>query len=270
MYQMFSMFLILHPMSKIIILFVLGLIVGSFLNVVIYRLPLQEYQNENEIIFKLFFPNSFCRNCKSTITWYKNIPIISYLLLKGKCTKCNMKISLIYPIVELLTGILFVLCGLLTNDLFILFGYLIFTSFLIALAFIDAIHFILPDELTLGLLWVSLLLNLDGDFSISIKFAIIGAVSGYLILWSIYWLYFFFTKKEGIGYGDFKLFAGILAFLGIYFLPLVLFVASIFGIIYFFILKALKKVDYNSPIPLGLFLSIAAYLSLFLKYYYLY
>lgn len=269
MYQTFSIYLSLYPISKTIILFFLGLIIGSFLNVVIYRLPHADYQSDNEIIFKLFLPNSFCRGCKTTIIWYKNIPIISYLFLKGKCSNCNMKISLMYPLVELLTGVLFALCALLTSDLFTLLGYLVFTSFLIALALIDTMHFILPDELTLGLLWISLLLNLNGDFSFSVKFSIIGAVCGYLLLWAVYWLYFAFTRKEGIGYGDFKLFAAILAFLGIHFLPLVLLIASMLGIVYFFILKFLKKVNYNSPLPLGLFLSIAGYLTLFLKNYYL-
>jgi leader peptidase (prepilin peptidase)/N-methyltransferase len=274
-----------------IILFVLGLIIGSFINVVIYRLPIilqrkwhnncVEFLNEcncpklnNEL--NLLFPNSFCVKCKEKIPFWANIPLLSYFILQGKCIACKQRISLRYPLVELITAILFTGAGYLTNDTIMLPGYLIFISFLLCLFFIDFDTQILPDELTLPLLWLGLLFNLHGLFATSLFNAVLGAALGYSLFWFIYWLFKLITHKEGMGYGDFKFFAALLAWIGYQGLIPVLLFSSILGIAYFFILRLyyiIRRIDHLSilqqQIPYGPFLAIAAILFIVSKGYFI-
>lgn len=260
-----------------------GLCVGSFLNVVIYRLPqilenewradCQEYFKdflkpeafkESDAVFSLSFPRSFCPSCGHKISAIENIPVISFLFLKGKCKACGKKISWRYPVIELLTGILSAFAIFTLGATLQGCAALILLWVLIALTFIDFDHQLLPDSLTLPLLWIGLLINLcPNEGFIDIQQAVIGAVAGYLSLWSIYWLFKILTHKEGMGYGDFKLLAALGAWFGWkMLLPIVLFasaVGAIVGIILIFAAKHGK----NVPIPFGPYLAGGGLLALF-------
>lgn len=254
---------------------VLGLMVGSFLNVVIHRLPkmmesewhrncleLQGKEAESMPKYTLVSPRSACPACGHKITALENIPIISYLFLGGKCSTCKAPISMRYPLVEALTG---VLIGFVSWK----FGYSsaavaawVFTFALIALTFIDFDTQLLPDDITLPLLWLGLLYNLNGGFT-DIQSAVIGAVAGYLILWSIYWLFKIITGKEGMGYGDFKLLAAIGAWFGWQLLPAVILLASVIGSVIGIGLIILARHGRNVPIPFGPFLALGGIAALF-------
>ena len=253
----------------------IGLAVGSFLNVVIYRLPkmmeqewhaqcneLQGIENTEKIKFTLAAPRSSCPACGHQITALENIPLISYLFLKGKCRACKTSISMRYPLVELLTA---VLAGFVAWK----FGYtaatafaLIFTFALIALTFIDADTQLLPDDMTLPLLWLGLLFNLNTGFT-DLHSAVIGAMAGYLSLWSIYWLFKLVTGKEGMGYGDFKLLAAIGAWFGWQLLPAVILLSSISGALIGIGLILFAKKQRETPMPFGPYLAIAGIAALF-------
>jgi len=252
-----------------------GLVVGSFLNVVIHRLPKimeQEWHSQcqalqgNEVVstkaYTLAKPRSACPACNHQITALENIPIISYLFLKGQCSACKTKISARYPLVELLTG---VLIGLVSWK----FGYTsttifawIFSFALIALTFIDADTQLLPDDITLPLLWLGLIFNLNIGFT-DLHSAVIGAMAGYLILWSIYWLFKLATGKDGMGYGDFKLLAAIGAWFGWQLLPAVILLSSISGAVIGIGLILFAKKGRQTPMPFGPFLAIAGIAALF-------
>ena len=252
-----------------------GLIISSFLNVVIYRLPKMmqhewqnnclELQGQPTIDFKqcnLASPRSACPHCGHIISALDNIPIISYLTLKGKCRSCEFPISVRYPLIEAFTGVLFGLIGW-------KFGYsssalfaAIFTSALITLTFIDFDTQLLPDDITLPLLWLGLVFNLNNGFT-DIKSAIMGAVIGYLALWSIYWLFKLVTGKEGMGYGDFKLLAAIGAWFGWQLLPAVILLSSLLGAAVGVGLIMLKKRGREIPIPFGPFLAASGIAALF-------
>lgn len=257
---------------------ILGLLVGSFLNVVIYRLPkimerewhqncleLQgnlTIQNSENIKYTLSVPRSACPICGHKISALENIPIISYLALKGKCSACKAPISLRYPIIEALTGLII---GLISWK----FGYTgttvfawLFAFALIALTFIDFDTQLLPDDITLPLLWLGLLFNLNTGFT-DIKSAVIGAAAGYLILWSIYWVFKFVTGKDGMGYGDFKLLAAIGAWFGWQLLPAVILLSSVSGVIIGVGLILLTKRGREVPMPFGPFLATAGVAALF-------
>jgi leader peptidase (prepilin peptidase)/N-methyltransferase len=261
-----------------------GLMVGSFLNVVIYRLPKmmeQEWQvqcanlqgNEPPTTqkFTLSSPRSACPHCKHNISALENIPVISYLLLRGKCKGCSAKISPRYPLIELLTA---TLIGLVSWK----FGYTYTTLFawaltfaLITLTFIDFDTQLLPDDITLPLLWLGLLFNLNTGFT-DIQSAVIGAIAGYLSLWSIYWLFKLVTGKEGMGYGDFKLLGALGAWFGWQLLPAVILLSSISGAIIGIGLIVFTKRGRETPMPFGPFLAIAGIAALFfgpmlLKFY---
>lgn len=253
-----------------------GLMVGSFLNVVIHRLPkmmeLEWHRNCKELRgeeleqpqekYTLAIPRSACPGCGHKITAMENIPVISYIFLRGKCSACKSPISLRYPLIEALTG---VLSGLIAWH----FGYSsltvfawLFTFALIALTFIDFDTQLLPDDITLPLLWLGLLYNMDGGFT-STQSAVVGATAGYLILWSIYWLFKLVTGKEGMGYGDFKLLAAIGAWFGWQLLPAVILLSSLAGSIIGVGMIVLAKHGRSVPIPFGPFLALGGIAALF-------
>ncbi len=257
-----------------IILFFLGAIVGSFLNVVIYRLPLilknkwdLECSNYLGLEVKptkkisLITPSSHCFACGLTIPFYVNIPIIGYFITRGKCLSCKSKYSIRYAIVELLTALLFTMVAYLTNDIFKIFALLIFISFILSLIFIDYDNKILPDELTIPLVWIGLLVNLNGLISGSLLNSVLGAIIGYLSLWTIYWIHKSITKKEGLGYGDFKFLAAILAWIGCSKFIFLIFISSSLGILFylsrFILLKFFNKSKHfkiDKELPFGPFL----------------
>ncbi len=264
-----------HPTIFIGLSVVLGLLIGSFLNVVIYRLPKMmerewhrncaELQGEaapTQEKLTLATPRSACPKCNHAISAWENIPVISYLLLGGKCKGCQTKISMRYPFVEALTG---ALLGLVAYQ----FGYTHITLFawlltlaLITLTFIDFDTQLLPDDITLPLLWLGLLFNLNSGFT-DLSAAVIGAMAGYLILWSIYWLFKLVTGKEGMGYGDFKLLAAIGAWFGWQLLPAVVLLSSALGATIGIALIALKGKSGNTAIPFGPFLALGGIAALF-------
>lgn len=230
----------------------LGLIIGSFLNVVIYRLSIQQ---------NLYWPRSNCPLCHHPISILDNIPILSYLILRGRCRACHGHISWRYPLVEGLTAILSVfVVWVLGHEWQAVFA-LFFVWGLIALTFIDFDKQILPDTLTLPLLWLGLVINCFSGF-VTPQDAILGAAMGYLSLWSVYWIFKLLTQKEGMGYGDFKLLAAIGAWLGWQVLPLVILMASLLGCIVGFAGILCYGRDKNVPIPFGPYLAIASFIAL--------
>lgn len=268
-----------NEIFRIVTLLILGMCIGSFVNVVVYRLPIildrvwrgqcHELLGEEckiEIAtdkFTLSYPSSHCPNCKANVPWWSNIPLFGYLLLMGRCVACKQKISIRYPMVEIIYGILFAVTGFLYHDLFSIISIIIFLSIVFCLMLIDLDTYLLPDELTLPLLWLGLLANLNGAFSGSLAFAVVGAVVGYLILWSIYWGFKLLTGKEGMGYGDFKLLAAIGAWLGWQNLISVLLLSSVLGIIYAIVMRVVGKLDSGKAIPFGPFLGGGAIATLF-------
>ncbi|PKM45825.1 MAG: prepilin peptidase [Gammaproteobacteria bacterium HGW-Gammaproteobacteria-1] len=261
--------LLLAPLSA-----VLGLVVGSFLNVVVYRLPLmmeRAWRRDCDELagkallpeerFNLSAPRSRCPHCGHTVTARDNIPVISYLLLRGRCRACGAHISLRYPLVEILTAVLTVVTALHFG-----FGWqalfaVLLTWSLIALSFIDFDKQLLPDSITLPLLWLGLLLSLFGIYTDS-QASIIGAAAGYLSLWSIYHLFRLLTGKEGMGYGDFKLFALFGAWLGWQSLPLIILLSSAVGAVIGISLIMFRGRDRSIPIPFGPYLAIAGWIAL--------
>ncbi len=263
------------PSIVISITTLIGLLVGSFLNVVIFRLPvmmerdwrnqchefLEMEKDQDQERFDLIFPLSRCPHCQSAIRPWQNIPVFSYLFLRGKCAHCKAHISLRYPLIEALAGI----CSAITAWHFgygieLLFALLLTWS-LIALSFIDIDHQLLPDSITLPLLWLGLFLSLFSLYTDSHS-SIVGAISGYLSLWSIYQLFKLLTGKEGMGYGDFKLLAVLGAWLGWQYLPLVILLSSLVGAIIGITMIMLKKHERNIPIPFGPYLAAAGWLAL--------
>ena len=253
----------------------IGLMVGSFLNVVIVRLPkmmerawlqqcaeLRGEKIETLPALNIASPRSMCPSCGHKITILENIPVLSYLFLKGRCSQCDAKISIRYPIVEIITSIISGFIAWYFGYSLMTFAALIFTWAMIALAVIDLDTQLLPDDITLPLLWLGLLVNLTGGFT-DIRSAVVGAVAGYLFLWCIFWLFKFATGKEGIGYGDFKLLAAIGAWFGWSMLPLVILFSSFSGAIIGVGIIAASKEKSNTPIPFGPFLAIGALIALF-------
>lgn len=251
-----------------------GLLIGSFLNVVIYRIPkMMQRESDNYVAaesgrpaphtdrFNLMLPRSCCPHCAHQITALENIPIVSYLVLRGKCSACKAPISPRYPIIEALTGLL---SGLLVWH----FGSgwtglatLVFLYPLLAMTFIDADTQLLPDDLTLPLLWAGLLVNLNGTF-VPLQDAVIGAAAGYLVLWAVYWAFKLATGKEGMGYGDFKLLAALGAWLGWTMLPTIILLSSIVGALVGIALIVFTKRGRDKPIPFGPYLAAAGLIAL--------
>lgn len=273
------------PAFFLALVFIISLMVGSFLNVVIYRLPVmmerswkQEFDSyfnasdnqENPALaqqdqanqpFNLVKPDSTCPKCGHAIRAWENIPVISWILLGGKCSNCKTPISIRYPSVELATALLSVWVGW-------TFGFgpagliaIFVTWVLIALTFIDVDKMLLPDELTLPLVWVGLLTSLWSVF-VTPQDAIIGAAAGYLSLWSVYWLFKLVTGKEGMGYGDFKLLAALGAFVGWQGLPVIIILSSLVGAVVGVGLILLKRNESGQAIPFGPYLAVAGWLTL--------
>lgn len=254
---------------------IIGVMVGSFLNVVIHRLPrmmerlwhqqcaeLRGENIHNLAPYNLVTPRSTCPQCGHRITPLENIPIISYLFLRGYCSQCHTRISLHYPIVEGLTGIMSGFTAWHFGFGLIALTALFFIWAMIALTFIDLDRQLLPDAITLPLLWLGLLFNLNNGF-IDIRSAVIGAVAGYLVLWTIYWGFKLITGKEGMGYGDFKLLAAIGAWLGWQMLPLVILFSSFVGGIIGIFLIISRKSQRSATIPFGPYLAGGGLIALF-------
>ena len=282
-------FLAASPALFIGVCFVLGLIVGSFLNVVIHRVPImmeRQWREEMSEVahadhaatlpapppkkepFNLIVPRSACPGCKAPITALQNIPILSYLALRGRCANCGIRISVRYPIVEALTGILSAAVAWKLGFAWPAAAGLVFTWFLVALAFIDIDRQLLPDSLTLPLLWLGLLLSLFAPppgmapIPVDMRSSIIGAIAGYLCLWSVYHLFRWLTAKEGMGYGDFKLLAALGAWLGWRMLLPTVLIAAAVGAVAGIALLASRGQNRSTPIAFGPFLAAAGWLML--------
>ncbi|MCX9132281.1 A24 family peptidase [Aeromonas veronii] len=258
------------------LVFLFSLMIGSFLNVVIHRLPImleREWQAEYRSYFtpdeeatapecyNLMVPRSACPHCGHAITALENIPLLSWLWLKGRCRDCQAPISARYPLVELLTALLSLAVAMVITPGWGTLAALLLTWVLVALTFIDLDKMLLPDQLTLPLLWGGLLLNLAGGF-VPLADAVIGAMAGYLVLWGLYWAFKLLTGKEGMGYGDFKLLAALGAWLGWQALPIILLLSSLVGAVIGISLIALQKHHQGKPIPFGPYLAIAGWIAL--------
>jgi len=288
------------PLSFVIVCAVLGLMVGSFLNVVIHRLPKMmemewqqqcaelsrreggEHQAATEIChpgspehssginpeapphipYNLVIPRSACPHCNHVISAWENIPIVSYLLLRGRCKSCGAAISPRYPIIEAVSGILCAYAAWHFGFGWPAVGALLLVWALLALTAIDFDTQLLPDDITLPLLWTGLLFNLFGVFT-GLSSAVLGAVIGYLALWSVYWLFKLTTGKEGMGYGDFKLLAAMGAWLGWQMLPLIILLSSLVGAVVGITMIVALKHGRNIPIPFGPYLAGGGLIALF-------
>jgi leader peptidase (prepilin peptidase)/N-methyltransferase len=271
--------LLADPVAATLAALVLGLLVGSFLNVVILRLPRRlEWQWKQEARELLELPDSYepapagivvesshCPHCGHTLAIWENIPVLSYLVLRGKCRACHAPISPQYPLVELLTGLLFAAC-------IWRFGAgvegglaLVFSAFLVALAGIDLRTTWLPDPLTLTLLWIGLLASL-GTVYVSPVQALLGAAAGYLSLWSVYWLFKLVTGKEGMGHGDFKLLAALGAWCGLASILPILLISSLVGAVIGSAWLLAKGKDRSTQIPFGPYLAIAGWLQFYYQF----
>ncbi|MGJ7483876.1 prepilin peptidase [Variovorax sp. LT2P21] len=255
---------------------VLGLLIGSFLNVVIYRLPKMlerqwaadcaaidgaapEAPGAHAEAFNLMVPHSRCQQCGHAIRWYENVPVLSYLFLRGRCASCKTTISPRYPIVELVTGLLFAWCVWRMPGQWAALAWCGFSAALLTLALIDWDTTLLPDDITLPLLWAGLLAAILGFTGVSLTAAVLGAVAGYLSLWGIYWLFKLTTGKEGMGYGDFKLFAAFGAWFGWQALVPIILMASVIGVIVGLALKFNNGLREGGYVPFGPFLAGAGF-----------
>jgi len=255
-----------------------GLSVGSFLNVVAYRLPLMMERDwklecheflaldkpelEPRLLsMNLATPASACPNCGHKLRFWENVPVLGYTFLKGKCSSCGTKISMQYPLVEFITGAASIAVayqfGVTLQTLFAL----IFTWVLIALTLIDLKKQLLPDSITLPLLWLGMLLSFFNLFT-DLSSSVIGAMAGYLVLWSVYHLFKLLTKKEGMGYGDFKLLAAMCALTGFTYLPQMILVSSVVGSIAGISMLLIGKAKQQQPIPFGPYLAVAGWIAL--------
>lgn len=264
-----------YPLVFVFSMLILGLVVGSFINVLAWRLPkmlLRDWHIEaREIlglprepatpVYNLMLPHSQCPHCAHAIRPWENIPLLSYLFLRGRCSSCNASISLRYPLVELL-------CAGLSAVVAWHFGFgwqaallLFLTWGLLAMSLIDADHQLLPDALVLPLLWLGLIVNSFGLF-VSLHEALWGAVTGYLSLWLVFWLFKLLTGKDGIGHGDFKLLAMLGAWGGWQVLPLTIFLASLAGAVSGMAMLRLRHAQTSTPIAFGPFLAIAGWIAL--------
>ncbi len=259
---------------------IFALLIGSFLNVVIHRLPImmsRQYREEcqdyfPELIdkkappiipekFNLNMPRSHCPSCQTQISMLENIPVLSWLFQKGKCKHCKTPISKRYPLVELLTAALSVIVALQIPNPIWAIALVGFTFVLVALAFIDIDTLLLPDQLTLPLMWAGIAAAVFGISPISVTDAVVGAMAGYLCLWSVFWTFKLITGKDGMGYGDFKLLAALGAWLGWSLLPLVVLLSSVLGAISGLLLLKRQQQDHQTPFSFGPYLALAGWLA---------
>ncbi|MFA0441156.1 methyltransferase [Vibrio sp. 10N.286.49.C2] len=270
--DIFSYYPWLYPVFAAIV----GLIVGSFLNVVIHRLPImmergwrqecseafpEHHITPPEGTFNLSLPRSTCPKCHTAIRIIDNIPVISWLLLRGKCRECQNKISARYPCIEILTAVLAATVAIQMGYSEYSLALIVFTFVLISATFIDLDTMLLPDQLTLPLMWAGIACALFGISPISLNESIIGAMMGYLCLWSVYWGFKLLTGKEGMGYGDFKLLAALGAWLGWSHLPLIVLLSSVVGVVFGIIQLRLQKKGIDMMFPFGPYLAIAGWVS---------
>ncbi|NTS76573.1 prepilin peptidase [Catenovulum sp. SM1970] len=281
--NIFTLFLE-NPSLWLGFVFIFSLLVGSFLNVVIHRLPImlerewfcecrdlladelnnkgKDNQKKQQETYNLVLPNSTCPKCKSSIKPWQNIPIISWLVLRGKCANCDNPISVRYPLVELLTGLAGAFAAWHFGFGLAAIAALIFTFMLISLTFIDLDKMLLPDQITLPLLWLGLLININSTF-VTLESAVIGAALGYLSLWSIFWLFKLITGKEGMGYGDFKLLAALGAWMGYQALLPIILISSFVGAILGILIMKFQNEGESKPIPFGPYLAIAGWIAFY-------
>jgi len=274
-----------EPIMLAAVCLLLGLVIGSFLNVVIHRLPRMlerdwdsqaadlldqrempeaaaRLRGEDTGKYNLVAPPSACPHCGRRIKAWENVPIVSYAFLRGRCAGCKARISLRYPVIELVSGLLSAYIGWRFGLTLAMAGALVFAWSLIALTAIDIDTQLLPDDITLPLLWLGLIVNLNGAF-VPLSSAVIGAIAGYLSLWSVYWLFKLATKKEGMGYGDFKLLGAIGAWLGWKMLPAVILLSSVVGAIVGISMIVFARHGRNTPIPFGPYLAVAGLIAMF-------
>ena len=273
-----------QPYALPVVVLILSLLIGSFLNVVILRYPIMLFRswlidskdlrenlpehsalNDLDSAYTLSKPASHCPRCQSPVKAWQNIPILSYLLLKGKCSGCaehgkETKISIRYPLVELATGLLSLALLIKFPFSIQLAAMLVFTWSLVAMSMIDIDHQILPDTMTLSLMCLGLLLNIDHTF-VDLQSAVIGAMAGYLSLWSVYWLFKLATGKDGMGFGDFKLLAALGAWFGWQFLPMIILLSSLVGAVVGIAGIMILGRDKNIPIPFGPYLAAAGWIA---------
>lgn len=268
-----------YPVALPLFALALGLIIGSFLNVVIYRLPLMMQHEWTEQCYEflelddkdgklkslqelnLAKPDSHCPKCQHRISALENIPVLSYLMLGGKCRHCKSHISIRYPIIESITGLLSLFIAYEFGFTWLCLSILILTWSLIVLTMIDYDHQLLPDDITLPLLWLGLIVNYFGLIT-TLEAAVLGAIAGYLILWSVYWLFKLATGKEGMGQGDFKLLATLGAWMGWQALPQIILLSALVGAVVGIALIVVRGRDRNLPIPYGPYLAGAGFIAL--------
>ena len=271
------------PLTFVAMVFILSLLIGSFLNVVIYRLPImmqREWRDQCQELaetpvtetppgrFDLVFPRSSCTSCGAQITALQNIPILSYLILRGKCASCGNAISKRYPIVEATTAVLTAIVAWRFGFGWEVAGAIALTWALIAVSVIDIDHQLIPDSISLPFIWIGLMLSLFHPMAgaevlfIDAGTAIVGAVAGYLSLWSIYQLFLLMTGKEGMGYGDFKLLAVLGAWLGWQMLPLIILLSAVVGATVGITMIIVRRHDRNIPIPFGPYLAAAGWIAM--------
>ncbi len=258
----------------------LGLVIGSFLNVVILRLPVmmqvqwrrdccellqQAPAEEEEEEFNLLVPRSRCPHCKRMIRALENIPVVSYLLLRGRCRGCARPISWRYPVIEMTSAVLALTVGICLGLTWQMFFALILSWSLLCLSMIDMDHYLLPDSITIPLLWLGLIVNYFDLFT-DLGSSLFGAVFGYLSLWLVYQGFKWITGKEGMGYGDFKLLAALGAWLGWQMLPLIILLSSLLGSCVFLLLMAGGQWQKSSPIPFGPWLAVGGWVTLLWGY----
>ena len=270
-------FLATQWVALLLVVFIFSLLVGSFLNVVILRLPIMMFRafkqdcaeaefpkhpalDDLSKPFNLVKPDSHCPKCQAPVRAWQNIPLLSWLLLRGKCAGCGTPIGLRYPLVELATAALSAVLVFVFPWGWQLAAMLVFTWLLLAMSVIDIDYQILPDTLTLGLLWLGLIANSYGLFT-DLNNAVWGAVLGYLSLWSVYWLFKLVTGKEGMGFGDFKLLAALGAWFGLSYLPLIVLLSSVVGAVVGVAGILIMGRDKNLPIPFGPYLAAAGWIA---------
>ncbi|QJD59067.1 prepilin peptidase [Pseudomonas sp. gcc21] len=265
-----------HVLAFVLLAGLLGLVIGSFLNVVIHRLPRMmerdwriqareilepETEHPAEPTYNLVLPHSHCPHCQTEIKAWQNVPVVSYVFLRGRCAQCKTRISPRYPLVELLTAVLSMVVAWQLGFGWAAAGLIFLTWGLIALSLIDADTQLLPDVIVLPLLWLGLIVNSFGVYT-DLSTALWGAVFGYLSLWSVYWLFKLVTGKEGMGYGDFKLLAMLGAWGGWQVLPLTILLSSLVGAILGIIILKSRGDSNATPLPFGPYLAIAGWIAL--------